>query len=117
MLLGGLRGYREPGGRHPDERHARRDAIGAPGNADPPASEDSRYLVKALQQFGVRIVDHTDRLEVHGSGGELQPPRNEIYLGNAGTALRYLTTFAGLVNGETVLTGDENMQRRPIQHL
>jgi len=83
----------------------------------PSGSEDSRYLVKALQEFGVRIVDHPDCLEVHGSGGELQPPRNEIYVGNAGTAMRYLTTFAGLVNGETVVTGDENMQRRPIQHL
>src|SRR5206468_2663377 len=41
----------------------------------------------------------------------------EIYIGNAGTAMRFLTTFAALVHGETTLTGDEQMQKRPVQDL
>src|SRR6266850_4790326 len=84
---------------------------------DPSRSDDSNYLIGALREFGVRITDHPGSLEVEGTGGELQAPKREIFIGNAGTAMRYLSTLAALVKGESVLTGDENMKNRPIKDL
>ncbi|HEY6191536.1 MAG TPA: 3-phosphoshikimate 1-carboxyvinyltransferase [Bacteroidota bacterium] len=84
---------------------------------DPSRSDDSNYLIAALRQFGVRINDHPGGLEVEGTGGELRAPAEEIFVGNAGTAMRYLSTLAALVKGETVITGDEDMKKRTIKDL
>ncbi|HEY1023648.1 MAG TPA: 3-phosphoshikimate 1-carboxyvinyltransferase [Sphingobacteriaceae bacterium] len=40
--------------------------------------------------------------------------RPQIDVGPAGTAMRFLTAFAALQNGETTLTGTERMKQRPI---
>src|SRR5258706_11471924 len=57
-------------------------------------SDDSEYLVKALREFGVTIDWRENDLEVIGCSGKLLPPSKDIFLGNAGTAMRFLTTFA-----------------------
>ncbi len=44
----------------------------------------------------------------------LQSPNSEIYVGAAGTAMRFLTAYLSLQNGEFTLTGTERMQERPI---
>ena len=83
----------------------------------PSQSEDCKYLIDALKEFGIDIQRKKDKLQVQGSGGCLQAPAKELCVGNAGTTMRFLTTFASLANGDTTLTGDEQMQRRPINDL
>jgi 3-phosphoshikimate 1-carboxyvinyltransferase len=73
--------------------------------------------VNALREFGIEISRNDDALQIQGSGGKLTIPSKDIYIGNAGTAMRFLTTFACLANGKTTLTGDEAMQKRPIKDL
>jgi 3-phosphoshikimate 1-carboxyvinyltransferase len=84
---------------------------------DPSRSDDSNYLIAALREFGVRIIEQPGLLEIEGSGGMLEPPKRELFVGNAGTAMRYLSTLAALVKGESVITGDENMRRRTLKDL
>jgi 3-phosphoshikimate 1-carboxyvinyltransferase len=84
---------------------------------NPSKSEDSGHLVRALREFGVPISEHPGGLEIEGTGGRLRVPGKEVFVGNAGTAMRYLTTFAALAEGETVLTGDEHMLRRTLKGL
>jgi 3-phosphoshikimate 1-carboxyvinyltransferase len=84
---------------------------------DPSMSDDSRYLIGALREFGVRINELPGSLEVEGSEGVLEAPKKEIFVGNAGTAMRYLTALAALAKGESVITGDENMRSRPLKDL
>ena len=80
-------------------------------------SDDSEFLVSALKEFGIKIERTNDDLEVSGASGELSPPKKEVYIGNAGTAMRFLATFAGLARGESILTGDEQMKKRPLTDL
>ena len=70
--------------------------------------------------------DNGETLVVEGGGGFLQAPRDgkEIYLGNAGTAARFLTTVCTLVkpgpdapSASTTLTGNARMKQRPIGPL
>ncbi|KAL8746349.1 MAG: hypothetical protein Q9190_001618 [Brigantiaea leucoxantha] len=60
-------------------------------------------------------------LAVSGNGGDLKVTRDELYLGNAGTASRFLTSVATLVTGGehdlTILTGNDRMKKRPIGPL
>ena len=92
----------------------------ADGNSlikNPLFSDDTSYMVSALKQFGIRIDKKGSKLIVHGTGGNLKLPSKPIFAGNAGTAMRFLTVFASLADGEVVITGDRRMQQRPIKDL
>lgn len=81
-------------------------------------SESNRLLI--LQQFFPKICienlstsDDTQLLKK-----ALQTSSNTIDIGNAGTAMRFLTAFFAIQNGRTVmLTGSQRMQERPIKIL
>lgn len=83
----------------------------------PLASEDTEYSSKALSQMGMRIDKGADVWTVAGKGGVIGPSRDPIYLGNNGTATRFLTSVAALGNSPYVIDGDERMHQRPIGPL
>ncbi len=79
-------------------------------------SDDTEYMTRALQKAGVSIdKDEADGCVV-GGGGLPEGPL-ELYLGNAGTAVRFLTSYFALGNGEFLLDGDARMRLRPIGDL
>lgn len=80
-------------------------------------SEDTEYTVRALEKFGVEIFWNGDRLHVLGKGGKLKEGEEEIFVGNSGTSMRFMTALSGLKNGRTLLDGSERMRRRPIIDL
>lgn len=43
-----------------------------------------------------------------------QTPNSELHVGPAGTAMRFLTAYLALQEGELTLTGSQRMQERPI---
>ncbi|WP_439122759.1 3-phosphoshikimate 1-carboxyvinyltransferase [Marivita sp.] len=80
-------------------------------------SDDTHYMMTALRAMGVGITELDETtVEVTGSG-TLDPSTEPLFLGNAGTATRFLTAAVVLVNGTTTVTGDEHMQKRPIAPL
>jgi 3-phosphoshikimate 1-carboxyvinyltransferase len=81
------------------------------------ASEDADLMKTALQQLGVPIQEHNTEWSILGSGGVFPQKDREIYLGNAGTAMRFLTAAVALVPGKTRLLGKERMHHRPIGDL
>nr|GAT58910.1 predicted protein [Mycena chlorophos] len=90
-------------------------------------SDDTQVMMAALLDLkGASFAweDGGDTLVVTGGGGKLSaPPKGkELYLGNAGTAARFLTTVCTLVKGDaaaetTVITGNARMKQRPIGPL
>ena len=82
-------------------------------------SDDSRYFAQALQQLGFDVSLDPARLEmtVTGLGGRIPSRQAELFIGNAGTAARFLTAFLSLGNGEYILDGDVRMRERPIGDL
>lgn len=81
-------------------------------------SEDTHYMREALRSMGVKIREvNSTSFEVKGSGGDLQQPQQEIFLGNAGTAVRFLTAAATLVKGVVKIRGVDRMHARPIKDL
>ena len=84
---------------------------------NPLFSDDTRYMREALHQFGVPVEEEEQATTVQGQGGKLKVPGREVFIGNAGTTMRFLTTFSTLAPGMTRLNGDERMQERPIEDL
>ncbi len=83
----------------------------------PLASEDTDYTSRALQAMGIKIITEKNQWQIKGTGARLQTPDREIFLGNNGTATRFLTSVAALGQGDFTITGGERMQERPIGPL
>ncbi|MDZ7278893.1 3-phosphoshikimate 1-carboxyvinyltransferase [Pantoea eucrina] len=83
-------------------------------------SDDVKHMLNALQALGVNYTLSADRTvcEVQGKGGPLQADQPlELFLGNAGTAMRPLAAALCLSEQSIVLTGEPRMKERPIGHL
>ncbi len=82
-------------------------------------SDNSRYFAKALQTLGFDVqLDETNReMIVTGLGGKIPAKKAELFIGNAGTAARFLSAFLTLGNGEYILDGEPRMRERPIGDL
>lgn len=82
-------------------------------------SDDSRYFVEALQALGFNVSLNSERAEmtVTGLGGRIPAKQAELFIGNAGTAARFLTAFLTLGNGQYLLDGEPRMRERPIGDL
>lgn len=83
----------------------------------PLVSEDTNYSSAALAQMGVSVEKGERSWRIHGTGGRIDEPEDDIYLGNNGTATRFLTSVASLGDGEFIIDGDERMRTRPIGPL
>lgn len=83
-------------------------------------SDDIRHMLNALSSLGVNYTLSEDKTvcDVEGLGRPFEAPKElEIFLGNAGTAMRPLAAALCLGTGEYVLTGEPRMKERPIGHL
>lgn len=80
-------------------------------------SDDTGYMAKALQAMGVRVEEPDDTSFLIVGSGRLAVPAEPLFLGNAGTATRFLTAAAAFAEGPVVITGDAHMQKRPIAPL
>lgn len=82
-------------------------------------SDDSRYFAKALQTLGfdVQLDEANYSMAVTGLGGKIPAKKAELFIGNAGTAARFLSAFLTLGNGEYILDGEPRMRERPIGDL
>jgi 3-phosphoshikimate 1-carboxyvinyltransferase len=82
-------------------------------------ADDTRVMLDALQQLGVRIdLDEADhRATVHGVAGRWPNDNVKLHLGNAGTATRFLTAACCLGHGTYEIDGVARMRQRPIDQL
>lgn len=90
-------------------------------------SDDTKHMLAAVSDLkgaSIATEDAGETLIVKGNGGKMFTSTNQLYLGNAGTASRFLTTVASLVGINSklnekyvVLTGNARMQERPIGPL
>lgn len=76
-------------------------------------------MLNALSALGINYTLSADRTrcDITGNGGALRAVRLELFLGNAGTAMRPLAAALCLGQNEIVLTGEPRMKERPIGHL
>jgi len=76
-------------------------------------ADDTRVMRDALSKLGVRF----SKRRVRGVGGPFPVKKAELFLGNAGTALRPLTAALVMSGGEYRLSGAPRMHERPIGDL
>ena len=82
-------------------------------------SDDTRYMSGALRALGFRVeVDETThRISVDGLGGAIPSSNADLFVGGAGTAMRFIVGFLTLGRGRYRVDGNQRMRQRPIGPL
>jgi 3-phosphoshikimate 1-carboxyvinyltransferase len=82
------------------------------------ASDDTMVMLGALRSLGIKWDEIDERTNlVHGGGGVLPVHEADLFMGNAGTAIRPLTAALAVIGGDYTLHGVSRMHERPIGDL
>jgi 3-phosphoshikimate 1-carboxyvinyltransferase len=81
-------------------------------------SDDTRAMIDSLERIGVNVSHDakTNRVVIEGNGGSFNGAA-ELFIGNSGTSIRFLTAMLGFAGGKYRLDGIERMRERPIGPL
>lgn len=82
-------------------------------------ADDTRRMLEALESLGFKLhIDEPNRcVTLRGKHGTIPSAAADLHLGNAGTAMRFLTAALCLGLGEYTLDGIPRMRERPIGEL
>jgi 3-phosphoshikimate 1-carboxyvinyltransferase len=80
-------------------------------------AQDSLHLIEGLRALGAQIVSAKGGFFISGTAGKIINGGKELFLGNNGTALRFLTALVCLGKGKYVLTGEKRLCERPVGAL
>ena len=82
-------------------------------------SEDTQVMIDSLHRLGIPVERQNDgsRLVVSGCGGQLPASETDLFVGNSGTTIRFLTAMTTLGRGTYRLDGVPRMHERPIADL
>lgn len=81
---------------------------------------DCASTLSCLRQLGCRwqrVDDASNTCEIEGSGLALQPPASVLDCGNSGSTMRMLSGILAGQKFESVLSGDESLQGRPMARV
>jgi 3-phosphoshikimate 1-carboxyvinyltransferase len=81
------------------------------------ASDDVDRMLEALALLGVNITRSRQQVVVEGCSGNFPVKQADLFLGNAGTAIRPLTAVLAMCGGHYKLSGVPRMHERPIGDL
>ena len=82
-------------------------------------SEDTRLMIEALGQLGLKVSHDpaSGTVGIGGCGGRIPSQRADLAVGNSGTTVRFLTAMLTLGHGSFRLDGTPRMRQRPIGDL
>ncbi|MDR2213440.1 MAG: bifunctional 3-phosphoshikimate 1-carboxyvinyltransferase/cytidylate kinase [Pseudomonadales bacterium] len=81
-------------------------------------ADDTQVMLQALRQLGCGVAVEGTRAVIDGIGGRADRPRRaDLFLGNAGTAMRPLAAALAVLGGDYTLRGVPRMHERPIGDL
>ncbi|HQT41808.1 MAG TPA: 3-phosphoshikimate 1-carboxyvinyltransferase [Polynucleobacter sp.] len=81
-------------------------------------ADDTQVMRNALRQLGLTVTDKADNVcVVEGCGGKFPVQDADLFMGNAGTAIRPLTAALAMQGGNYRLSGVPRMHERPIRDL
>ena len=82
-------------------------------------SDDTRVMLDSLSRLGLTLTHDTAArtVTIAGGGGTFPNKTAELFLGNSGTSIRFLTAACAVAGGAYRLDGNARMRQRPIADL
>ena len=82
-------------------------------------ADDTLVMMECLSRLGFRLeIDRAGHVvHVHGRGGRIERDHADLFCGNSGTTIRFVTALCALGRGKFNLDGIPRMRQRPIAEL
>ena len=80
-------------------------------------SDDTRVMLAALRHMGCAVDVQGSTVKITGLNGQVPAQALDLFMGNAGTAMRPLTAALALMGAQAHLHGVPRMHERPIGDL
>jgi 3-phosphoshikimate 1-carboxyvinyltransferase len=82
-------------------------------------ADDTHVMLESLMRLGfwMQINHDAHTVRIHGRGGHIDNDHAELFCGNSGTTIRFLTALTSLGKGTYTLDGIPRMRQRPIGQL
>ena len=80
-------------------------------------SDDTQVMLNALRALGCGVRVSSSTVEIDGLAGRIKNAQADLFMGNAGTAMRPLTAALAVLGGDFTLHGVPRMHERPIGDL
>jgi 3-phosphoshikimate 1-carboxyvinyltransferase len=82
-------------------------------------ADDTHVMIDSLRRLGFSLNVHEadNEITVEGQGGRIPAEGAELFCGNSGTTIRFLTALCALGRGTYRLDGVPRMRERPIGQL
>lgn len=85
---------------------------------NPLFSDDTVYMIEGLKTLGNNIEISSDKKTIKVRGNKTREFGNQkIFVGNAGTVMRFLVSYIACGKGEIIIEGSPRMNERPIGEL
>jgi len=80
--------------------------------------EDCKATIDCFQKLGISILVNGTQVKIQGKGLRgLSKSENMLDVGNSGTSIRLISGILAGQNFETIISGDESIQKRPMKRI
>jgi len=82
-------------------------------------SDDTQVMIESLRRLGIQVDCDWDeyKIDVTGCNGNIPNSQADLFVGNSGTTMRFLTAMCCVGQGNYRLSGVPRMHERPIAPL
>ena len=82
-------------------------------------SDDTQVMIQSLIRLGIPVEHNleTNTVRIDGQQGQVPVGSADLFIGNSGTTIRFLTALLGFAGGQYLLDGVPRMRERPIGPL
>jgi 3-phosphoshikimate 1-carboxyvinyltransferase len=84
---------------------------------NPLLSDDTLFTINACRSLSAEIELREDSLAIKGTGGRINPQKEQIFTGNSGSTIRMIAPLAALSPTKVILDGDSRLRQRPMGGL
>lgn len=84
---------------------------------NPLRSEDCKSAINVAKAFGAKCILNENEWIIEGVNGKLKLPDDVVDCGNSGTTTYIACSMAATIEGTTIVTGDAQIRKRPIDTL
>jgi 3-phosphoshikimate 1-carboxyvinyltransferase len=83
----------------------------------PLLADDQKNMIACLRGLGASIEMQSDRVTVQGLAGRFHPVTDELFVGDSGVTMNFLTSAACFADRPVVLGGTPRLNERPIREV
>jgi len=84
---------------------------------NPLMGEDQINVINCLKKLGIKITQSPGRIKIEGCGGKYTPVETDLYVGESGVGMNFLSAAANFSDKPVTLAGTKRLMERPISEV